>query len=104
MVQWNLRGSGRGATAGDAAAAAASDAAELGAAPDPLSGPNTLASLRQSSGPLKGDPFCSAVLIKANVLLTSASCVAGADLGRPPLPADAFLFPDVSKPPSPALT
>jgi len=50
MVQWNLRGSGRGATAGDAAAAAASDAAELGAAPDPLSGPNTLASLRQSSG------------------------------------------------------
>lgn len=52
-------------------------------------------SLRQSTGPSRGDPFCSAVLIKANVLLTSASCVAAGARGRPPMPAEAFLYPEV---------
>ncbi|KAL4422208.1 hypothetical protein ABPG77_006449 [Micractinium sp. CCAP 211/92] len=53
------------------------------------------ASLRQGEGVLRGDPFCSAALIEMRVLVTAASCVLGANLGQPPLPANAFRFPQV---------
>lgn len=53
------------------------------------------ASLRQGEGPLKGDPFCGAALIEMRVLVSTASCVLGANLGQPPLPANAFRFPQV---------
>ncbi|KAL4431396.1 hypothetical protein ABPG75_006652 [Micractinium tetrahymenae] len=53
------------------------------------------ASLRQGEGVLRGDPFCSAALIEMRVLVTTASCVLGPDLGQPPLPVNAFRFPQV---------
>jgi hypothetical protein len=48
-----------------------------------------MTSLRQSTGPLKGDPICGAVLISSTVLLTAASCT----INGWGIPRKATLFP-----------